>query len=81
MEYFIIYLFLCFSRKKLSKQYSTCCLFILFCYIFFSEKTFFQKNIFPIIYLIVYIKCKRAESLNLNVHVGYHDIWPGSVVL
>lgn len=41
---------------------------------FFSENTFFQKNIFPIIYLIVYIKCKRAESLNLNVHVGYHDI-------
>lgn len=76
----LLFLFIFFYvfREKNYLNNSTCCLFILFCYIFFSEKTFFQKNIFPIIYLIVYIKCKRAESLNLNVHVGYHDIWPGS---
>lgn len=47
---------------------------------FFFRKFFFQKNILIPNHLFnfIYQVYRRAESLNSNVHVGYHDIWPGS---
>lgn len=74
MEYFIIYLFLCFSRKKLSKQYSYVACLYYFVIFFFRENFFSKKYIPNYLFDFTYQVCKRAESLNLNVHVGYHDI-------
>lgn len=76
LEYFIIFiylfLFFSFSKEKLSKQYSTIRVF--------QRKFFFQKNILIPNHLFdfIYRVYKKMEPLNLNIHVGYHDIWPGS---
>lgn len=76
LEYFIIFiylfLFFSFSKEKLSKQYSAIRVF--------QRKFFFQKNILIPNHLFdfIYRVYKKMEPLNLNIHVGYHDIWPGS---
>lgn len=72
LEYFIIFiylfLFFSFSKEKLSKQYSTIRVF--------QRKFFFQKNILIPNHLFdfIYRVYKKMEPLNLNIHVGYHDI-------
>lgn len=76
LEYFIIFiylfLFFSFSKEKLSKQYSAIRVY--------QRKFFFQKNILIPNHLFdfIYRVYKKMEPLNLNIHVGYHDIWPGS---
>lgn len=48
--------------------------YIILLYFFFRENFFSKKYIPNYLFDFTYQVCKRAESLNLNVHVGYHDI-------
>lgn len=75
----LLFIFFYVFREKnyLNNIQHVACLYY-FVIFFFREHFFSKKHIPNYLFDFIYQVCKRAESLNLNIHVGYHDIWPGS---